>query len=84
MTMSGRHQAKPWLRVVSGVIGLVVPVVGLVWRTPSWLPVYAPGMWHRVGPVQPLPDWRLAIERGTGARQARREVAPRQLTKRYH
>ena len=46
MTMSGRYQVRPWLRVVSGVIGLVVPGVRLVGRTPSRLPVYAPGMWR--------------------------------------
>jgi len=84
MTIRERHQVRPWLRVVSGIVGLVltgaagvlfvafltggelhaddllglavlVPflgagllflVVGLVGRTPSWLPEYAPGMWR--------------------------------------
>ena len=89
MTSNERHEFRPWLRVVSGAIGLVlsgaagalfvafltagelhaddllglavlVPflgagllflIVGLVGRTPSWLPVYAP-------------DWRIDVERG--------------------
>jgi len=84
MTINERQQVRPWLRVVSGVIGLaltgaagalfvaflttgelhaddlsglalLVPflgagllflVVGLVGRSPSWLPAKAPGTWR--------------------------------------